>query len=88
MLIDMSDQESNKQPLNPACPIARCVALLGYSGVARICGVDQRAVRRWVSNGRLPRTEATGETNYAGALARNQKAVSKRDLRATVYLPR
>lgn len=33
--------------------------------VADVCGVSQRAIYKWMDNGKLPRTEYTGETNYA-----------------------
>lgn len=40
----------------------------GVVAAASICGVTPRAVYKWLSNGRLPRTEYTGETQYAKAL--------------------
>ena len=33
--------------------------------VAEICGLTRKAVYGWIARGRLPRTEYTGETNYA-----------------------
>ncbi len=42
---------------------SKCFAKKG--AIAQICGVDQRAMRRWLKDGHLPRTEWTGETNYA-----------------------
>jgi hypothetical protein len=33
------------------------------------CGVTTRTVHNWIKNGCLPRTEYTGETHYAEALA-------------------
>lgn len=39
------------------------------AGAARICNVSVRAVYKWISHGRLPRTDYTGETNYAAKLA-------------------
>lgn len=37
----------------------------GTSKVARMCGVAQPVAWRWKQQGHLPRTEWTGETNYA-----------------------
>ena len=45
-------------------------AVGGYSAAARLLGVHYTAPRRWVQMGRLPKTELTGETGYAGPLAR------------------
>ena len=39
------------------------------SVVADVCGVSQRAIYKWMDNGKLPRTEYTGETNYAEKIA-------------------
>jgi len=36
---------------------------------AKACGVSVRAVYKWIDAGRLPRTDYTGETNYARQLA-------------------
>ena len=37
--------------------------------VADVCSVSQRAIYKWMDNGKLPRTEYTGETNYAEKIA-------------------
>ena len=39
------------------------------SVVSDVCGVSQRAIYKWINNGKLPRTEYTGETNYAEQIA-------------------
>ncbi|MFB8829084.1 hypothetical protein ACE0DR_06160 [Azotobacter sp. CWF10] len=41
----------------------------GVANAAAICGVSQRAIYKWLTTGALPRTEYTGETNYAVRLA-------------------
>lgn len=47
----------------------------GPVAAAKVCGVRRQAVDKWISKGSLPRTDYTGETNYAQALA---KAASER----------
>jgi S-adenosylmethionine/arginine decarboxylase-like enzyme len=42
----------------------------GMKAVAALCGVSHVAVHKWLKNGRLPRTEYTGETRYAELIAR------------------
>ena len=42
----------------------------GISHLAKNCGVSYQAVRRWEQANRLPRTELTGETEYARAIAK------------------
>ncbi|CAM3899740.1 helix-turn-helix domain-containing protein [Rheinheimera salexigens] len=39
------------------------------SGVAKACGVSVRAVYKWLKAGKLPRTDYTGETEYAKKIA-------------------
>lgn len=41
----------------------------GATTVAAACGVSPRAVYKWVASGCLPRTEYTGETDYAVRIA-------------------
>jgi hypothetical protein len=51
-------------------PIKRAVEFVGgISNAARLCKVSSRAVNKWISAGRLPRTEYTGETHHADNLA-------------------
>ncbi|HGM6837272.1 TPA: helix-turn-helix domain-containing protein [Serratia marcescens] len=38
---------------------------VGIPEVAKACGVSERAVYKWIKNGRLPRTEFFGKTAYA-----------------------
>lgn len=42
----------------------------GVSAVAKACGISDRAVYKWLSSCSLPRTEYTGETAYAEAIAK------------------
>ncbi|MRT14970.1 Cro/Cl family transcriptional regulator [Enterobacteriaceae bacterium RIT711] len=40
------------------------------SVVANVCGLTPKAVYKWLERGTLPRTEFTGETDYAGKIAK------------------
>lgn len=46
----------------------------GPEKAARICEVSSRAIYKWLETGHLPRTEYTGETDYAVRLAGAQGA--------------
>lgn len=50
-------------------PITEAIAAVGLQSLAKACGVTYQALRKWESRGRLPRTEWTGETNYAAAIS-------------------
>jgi hypothetical protein len=51
-------------------PLSDAIALIGLKPVASACGVTHQAVLKWLKRGRLPRTEYSGETNYAELIAR------------------
>jgi|APAra7269097138_1048543.scaffolds.fasta_scaffold17244_1 hypothetical protein len=53
--------------------------ILGPNKIARICGVKGPSACKWKAKGRLPRTEWTGETNYAAQIAEATKGVVSRD---------
>lgn len=46
------------------------IKLVRVSVVANICGLTPKAVYKWIERGSLPRTEFTGETDYAGKIAK------------------
>lgn len=41
----------------------------GVTAVALACGLSPRAIYKWISAGSMPRTEYTGETDYAKKIA-------------------
>ncbi|GJN50820.1 hypothetical protein [Pseudomonas tohonis] len=41
----------------------------GPAAAAKACGKSARAIYKWLAAGALPRTDYSGETNYAGRLA-------------------
>ncbi|WP_213115299.1 DNA-binding protein [Cobetia sp. MC34] len=47
----------------------------GVGAVSKACGVSIRAVYKWIERGCLPRTEYTGETSHAEAIAGLSPAV-------------
>jgi len=65
--------------------IKAVVAAIGtYKDVAKVCGVNSpESIRKWIVAGHLPRTDYTGETNYASILinaAKRGHGIKKRDL--------
>ena len=49
-------------------PLQAAINQIGLIHVAKACDVSHQAVRKWQRQGRLPRTEWTGETRYAHAI--------------------
>lgn len=45
-------------------PIRHAAELLGQRGLARVCGVSNPAVLKWLRAGHLPRSAWTGEADY------------------------
>jgi len=64
--------------------IKEAVEFLGVIRAAKLCGVGTRIVYYWIERGKLPRTEATGETRYAELMAAADPRISKDKLLATV----
>ncbi len=57
----------------------------GFAAAGRIVGRSGKAVEKWAKQGRLPRTEATGHTNYAERLAQADPRIDKDKLIATAF---
>lgn len=57
--------------MNQQLPLKDAIELVPgkVQGAASVCGVSVRAVYKWLNAGRLPRTDYTGETDYASRLA-------------------
>lgn len=51
----------------------------GRKKVAALCNVSYQAVKKWEVKGRLPRTDYTGESQYAEILAKNSKGKYTKD---------
>lgn len=66
--------------------VAKAVEMLGgQSATAKIVNRTPKAVRKWVVAGKLPRTEATGETNYAELMAAADPRIDHQKLLDTVF---
>lgn len=66
--------------MSTAHPLELVIEKVGLGRLARELGISPQAIRKWQVNGRMPRTEWTGETNYvvrilelgAGVVSRDQ----------------
>lgn len=64
-------------------PLQRAIDQIGLQPLAKELGVTYVAIRKWQAVGRLPRTEWTGETDYAERIARLMDgSVTKKQLLA------
>jgi len=50
--------------------LGRAIDLIGLQKLAAELGITYQAVRKWQTRGRMPRTEWTGETDYARRIER------------------
>lgn len=60
--------------------ISSVIKKIGLTQVALACQVSPAAVHRWKRCNRLPRTEYTGETRYAHAIAELHGGIQAADL--------
>jgi hypothetical protein len=56
-------------------PLQKAIDILGPYKIAKLVNLRGPSIYKWRESGRLPRTEWTGETNYADTIA---KACSER----------
>lgn len=59
--------------------ISQAIKIVGLSKLASICGIRYQSLQKWQAKGRLPRTDWTGETNYASRIEEATKGVITRD---------
>lgn len=48
--------------------ISKAIELVGLCKLAQACGVRHQSVYKWQARGRLPRSDWTGETDYASRI--------------------
>lgn len=57
------EQQSDRSPLQ------RAIDLFGWPALAKACGnLTPQTIRKWRDAGRLPRSEFSGETEYAALI--------------------
>lgn len=59
--------------------ITKAISIVGLQPLADICGRSYQAVKKWEKAGRLPRTDWTGETNYAEKIEKATNGAVSRD---------
>lgn len=59
--------------------ISKSIAIVGLRALARFCGVTPQAIYKWETKGSLPRTDWTGETDYASRIEEATKGAITRD---------
>lgn len=59
--------------------ITKAILTTGLTALAKACGVTYQSVRRWEIKGTLPRTDWTGETDYASRIEEATKGAVTRD---------
>ena len=59
--------------------ISKAIEIVGICRLANACGVRYQSIYKWEAKGRLPRTDWTGETDYASCIERATKGAVTRD---------
>jgi predicted DNA-binding transcriptional regulator AlpA len=49
--------------------LSEAIKAIGVMTIANACGCSSRAIYKWMEKGSLPRTDFTGETEYAERIA-------------------
>ncbi len=74
--------------LGSMSPLELAILFLGgYQGTGRVCGVTFMTVGRWIKQGKLPRTELSGDTDYASKIEQALKGKITRDELLTSCFP-
>ena len=69
----------SRMPVVDTNLITAAISKIGLQKLATACGVTYQAIRKWERNGRLPYTDATGQTDYAGIIERESSGELAKD---------
>lgn len=60
-------------------PLQKAIELVGLSKLGKSLGIAYQSILGWQTRGRLPRTEWTGETQYAAEIEKLTEGKVTRD---------
>ena len=58
--------------------ISKAIEIVGICKLANACGVRYQSIYKWEAKGRVPRTDWTGETDYASRIEEATKGAVTR----------
>lgn len=67
--------------------LSQAIKAVGVLATSIACGCSQRAIYKWMEKGSLPRTDFTGETNYAEQIAGASQGKFSADLIKKISRP-
>jgi len=67
--------------------LAEAIKEIGVTAISSACGCSPRSIYKWMKKGALPRTDFTGETNYAEQIAIASGGKFSAELIKTIGLP-
>lgn len=67
--------------------LSEAIKEIGVMAIASACGCSPRAIYKWMKKGSLPRTDFTGETDYADKIAYASEGKYSADLIKQISLP-
>lgn len=59
--------------------ISKAIEIVGICKLANACGVRYQSIYKWEAKGRVPRTDWTGETDYASRIEKATNGQITRD---------
>lgn len=66
---------------------AEAIKEVGVITISSACGCSVRSIYKWMKKGCLPRTDFTGETNYAAKIALASKGKFSKELIIKISRP-